>query len=219
MKLIRNRLFLATVCIIASAICVYSFLASNNSSDIQIYKFSTNISSGTEITENMITSISVSSKNMDDAIIDKDEIIGMYLTENVTQGQFVFYNTLSTSKSDDVSELEKLDGEHIAYTITIQNSASSVASKVQAGDVVSIYINTNGESILPNELEFVEILYATTSSGLENSDNSEETVSTITLIVNKEQALMLNEYEYNSQIHLALVHRGDDELKEEYLSK
>ncbi len=54
MKLIRNRLFLATVCVVLSAVCVWSFISSNTNEDISAYILNTNVSKGEEITIDML---------------------------------------------------------------------------------------------------------------------------------------------------------------------
>ena len=218
MKLIRNRLFLATICVILSALCVYSFLQSNISEDLTAYKLTYNVSKGTEITSDMLTPVTVGSKGMEDVITEQDEIIGRYSTYDLVKGQMIFDNSISETQKEVLQGFEKLDGEHFAYSITIKSLASSVTGKVQAGDVVSVYVNTNGESILPLELKYVEVLNASTSVGTEKTQNSEENISTVTFVVNETQAKLLNEYEYTSNLHLALVHRGEDEKKQEYLS-
>ncbi len=54
MKLIRNRLVIATFCVVLSAICVYSFIASTTNEDVTAYKLTQDISKGEQITSDMI---------------------------------------------------------------------------------------------------------------------------------------------------------------------
>ncbi len=218
MKLIRNRLFLATICVLCSALCVYGFLAQNQSEDITVYKLNTSISKGTEITNDMLISVEVGTKGMENIIAEKDNIIGSFASCDLVSGQFVYETSITQTET--LMGIEKLDGTNFAYTISAGSLASSLANNIESGDIVSIYVNTNGLSVLPNELKYVEVLYSHTSTGAEKTPNSEESVSAITFIVDESQAKLLNEYEYTSNIHIALVYRGDDEeIKENYLSK
>lgn len=218
MKLIRNRLFLATICVVLSALCVYSFLQSNTSEDVTAYKLNTNISQGTQITDEMLTSVTIGTKGMDDVVLDENEIIGSYAATDLANGQIIIDTLLVDTQADVIQGFDKLEDGKIAFTISSSSLASSVANKLQSGDIVSIYVNTNGVSTQPILLKYVEVLYVSTSTGADKTETDEESISVITFIVNEEQALLLNEYEYTSNLHFALISRGDETLKQEYLT-
>ncbi|WP_249030156.1 Flp pilus assembly protein CpaB [Tannockella kyphosi] len=218
MKLIRNRLFLATICVVLSALCVYSFLQSNTSEDVTAYKLNTNISQGTQITDEMLTSVTIGTKGMDNVVLDENEIIGSYAATDLANGQIIIDTLLVDTQADVIQGFDKLEDGKIAFTISSSSLASSVANKLQSGDIVSVYVNTNGVSTQPILLKYVEVLYVSTSTGADKTETDEESISVITLIVNEEQALLLNEYEYTSNLHLALISRGDETLKQEYLT-
>lgn len=218
MKLIRNRLFLATICVVLSALCVYSFLQSNTSEDVTAYKLNTSISQGTEITSEMLTPVTVGTKGMEDVVLDENEIVGSYAAYDLTSGQMVIESLLAEAQSDVIQGFDKLTDGKVAFTISTSSLASSVANKLQSGDIVSVYVNTNGVCTQPILLKYVEVLYSSTSTGADKTETDEDDISVITLIVNEEQALLLNEYEYTSNLHLALISRGDETLKQEYLT-
>lgn len=218
MKLIRNRLFLATICVVLSALCVYSFLQANTSEDVTAYKINTEVTKGTEITKDMLTPVTVGSLGMDNVVFDEGEIVGKYSAYDLTAGQMVIDTLLADTETDVVKGFDKLEDGKVAFTISTSSLASSVANKLQSGDIVSVYVNTNGVSTQPILLKYVEVLYSSTATGADKTNTDEESISAITLIVNEEQALLLNEFEYTSNLHLALVHRGEDEMKSEYLS-
>ncbi|MFI3326871.1 MAG: SAF domain-containing protein [Clostridia bacterium] len=219
MKLIRNRIFLATICVIISAVCVLSFLKTNNSEDITAYKLISNTSKGTQITEQMIEEVTVNSTGMDEVITDKTEVIGKFSSYDLISGQFIYENSIVDTQNEVLQGLEKVADGQIAYSISVKSLASSNSNKILSGDIVTIFVNLNGESIQPIELKYVEVLNATTSEGLEKTETTAESISTLTMLVTEEQALLLNNYEYSGQIHLALVHRGEDDTKQSYLEE
>lgn len=220
MKILKNRIFLALICVLLSAVCVYSFLLANSSEDITIYKLKSDVSQGAVITADMIESVDVGSKGLDNVITDKTEILNKYATEDLLEGQFIFINSVSEKEEEQKVGLEKLDGEHFLYSISVKSLASSVSYNIQAGDIVSIYvIDDFGASYLDNALNYVEIYDVYSSSGTSISDNGDDAISTISFIVSKEQLEKIHEFEYTKQMHLALVYRGEDDTKTEYLAK
>ena len=219
MKLIRNRLFLATICVVLSALCMYSFLQANTSEDVTAYKINTEVTKGTEITKDMLTPVTVGSLGMDNVVFDESEIVGKYSAYDLTAGQMVIDTLLADTQTDVVKGFDKLEDGKVAFTISTNSLASSVANKLQSGDIVSVYVNTNGVSTQPILLKYVEVLYSSVSTGADKTDKTEESISAITLIVNEEQALLLNEFEYTSSLHFALVSRGDETVKQDYLAK
>ncbi len=219
MKLIRNRLFLATICVVLAALCVYSFLQVNTSENVTAYKITHDISQGTKITSEMITSVTIGTQGMENVVLDESDIIGSYAVNDLTSGQMVIANLLADNQTEVIQGFDKLEDGTVAFTISTSSLASSVANKLQSGDIVSVYVNTNGVSTQPILLKYVEVLYSSTSTGADKTEIDEESISVITLIVNEEQAMLLNEFEYTSKLHLAFVHRGDESIKQELLEQ
>jgi pilus assembly protein CpaB len=70
-----------------------------------------------------------------------------------------------------------------------------------------------GETIIPPELQYVEIITVTADSGYdantrEASEDEKELPSTVTFLVTTEQSKVLAGLELDSRIHLSLVYRG-----------
>ena len=73
-----------------------------------------------------------------------------------------------------------------------------------------------GETVIPAELQYVEVISVTASSGYDANtgeaiEDEKELPSTVTLLVTTEQAKVLAELEQESELHLALVYRGTPE--------
>ena len=91
----------------------------------------------------------------------------------------------------------------MAISVTIPTFAKGGSGKVEAGDIIMLFATDKdtGETTQPPELKYVEVLAATQSSGADKEyqapqddeeENPEESLpSTITLLVNTEQAQIL----------------------------
>ncbi|MFI3327384.1 MAG: Flp pilus assembly protein CpaB [Clostridia bacterium] len=198
---------------IISAICVFSLVKTEETETITAYKITSDISKGTAITDEMISQITVNANGMSEVITDETDIVGKYASYDLISGQFVYENSVADSQSEVLEGMEKVADGKIAYSISVKSLASSTSDKILSGDIVTVFVNLNGESIQPIELKYVEVLSATTGDGLEKTSSSGESISTITFLVTEKQALLLNEYEYSASMHLALVHRGEDDVK------
>jgi pilus assembly protein CpaB len=94
-----------------------------------------------------------------------------------------------------------------------------LSAKLQAEDIITL-ISTNNDTkatVIRDELRYVEVLAVTMPSGSDmtyqqarekSEEDKDELPTTLTLLVNIEQARVIAELEANSRIHAALVYRG-----------
>ena len=79
-----------------------------------------------------------------------------------------------------------------------------------------------GETAIPPELQYVEVISVTASSGYDANTgevvDEKELPSTVTLLVTTEQAKVLAELEQDSELHLALVYRGTPENAAKFIA-
>ena len=91
--------------------------------------------------------------------------------------------------------------------------------QLESGDIVSVLVadyQGMGETVIPPELQYVEVISVTASSGYDANtgeavEDEKELPSTVTLLVTTEQAKVLAGLEQESELHLALVYRGTPE--------
>ena len=114
--------------------------------------------------------------------------------------------------------MTKLNGENRAISVSIKSFAAGLSGKLENGDIISLIANDvgmNRETLLLPELQYVEIIATTTSSGKDNDvqEQGEDTdlASTITLLASPEQSRLLAELERNGSLHAVLVYRGNTE--------
>ena len=87
-----------------------------------------------------------------------------------------------------------------------------------------VYENDTSRAIMPGALTYVRVITTTTAEGADkdeltvNEDGTYELPSTVTLLVNREQAKLLVEYENSGKIHADLVFRGDEATAQKFLA-
>lgn len=123
--------------------------------------------------------------------------------------------------------LYSLDGTKQAISVTIKSFATGLSGKLQSGDIVSVIVADyleSGETIVPPELQYVEIISVTASTGYDANtgedaaEDEKDLPSTVTFLVLPEQAKVLAELEQDSKIHLALVYRGTQDAAAEFIA-
>ena len=80
----------------------------------------------------------------------------------------------------------------------------------------------DGETTIPAELQYVEIISVTASTGYdantgEATEEEKELPSTVTFLVLPEQAKVLAELEKDAKLHLALVYRGTTDGAKQFI--
>jgi len=235
MKIFKNRTVVGLLCIILSLVICFGLTPLFNNavkSKINIVRVSGSISKGEVITEDLIEAVEVGGFNLPDNVIKtKEEVIGNYAMVDMRKGDYLFPSKLSSSPLAEFEYLTELDGTKQAISITISSFAAGLSGKLEAGDIVSLIsvdYNNMGITEIPEELRYVKVLAATTSSGLDKEiveskvskeEEENELPSTITLLVNTEQSLKLADIEKKGKIHIALVYRGSETNSNKFLEE
>ncbi len=118
-----------------------------------------------------------------------------------------------------------MDGTKQAISVTIKSFAVGLSGKLESGDIVTVIVadyQGKGETAIPPELQYVEVISVTASSGYDANTgevvDEKELPSTVTLLVTTEQAKVLAELEQDSELHLALVYRGTPENAAKFIA-
>ena len=153
--------------------------------------------------------------NVSGAITEKEKVVGKYTTTQIYKDDFIVDGKLSDSPTN--SNLYALNDGEEAISITVKDLASCVTGKLIEGDVVSIYYyDTTEKKVIENPLlKYVEVLATSNSSGVDVStaamdENQDDNIpTTLTLKVSREQAEALTKMEYEGNIHVTFVARGE----------
>jgi pilus assembly protein CpaB len=229
LKIFRNRTVIGVLCILLALIICFGVtpLFSRSASEkTEIIRVTKDIKEGDEITAEMVQTVEVGAYNLPQNLMtDKKEIVGKYATADLAVGDYILSSKLSTVPAAENAYLYNLDGTKQAISVTIKSFATGLSGKLESGDIVTVIVadyQGKGETAIPPELQYVEVISVTASSGYDANTgevvDEKELPSTVTLLVTTEQAKVLAELEQDSELHLALVYRGTPENAAKFIA-
>lgn len=229
MKLWKNRTVLGIFCIAVSLIICFAITPLVNaglSQKATIVRFTKPVKAGEEIQKNMLQETEVGGYNLPENVIrSMEEAEGKYLTADVYPGDYLVAEKVSAEPAAENKYLYSLNGEKQAMSITISTFAEGLSGKLKSGDIVSViapdYLGS-GETVIPAELKYVEVIAVTAKSGYdanteEKAEEEKELPSTVTVLVRPKQSRLLARLEAEGEIHLSLVFRGESEKAAEFI--
>lgn len=229
MKIFRNRTVIGVLCILLALIICFGVTPLFNrsaSEKTEIVRVTKDIKEGDEITAEMIQTVEVGAYNLPQNLMtDKKEVVGKYATADLAAGDYILSSKLSAVPAAENAYLYNLDGKKQAISVTIKSFATGLSGKLESGDIVTVIVadyQGKGETAIPPELQYVEVISVTASSGYDANTgevvDEKELPSTVTLLVTTEQAKVLAELEQDSELHLALVYRGTPENAAKFIA-
>lgn len=229
MKIFRNRTVIGVLCILLALIICFGVtpLFSRSASEkTEIVRVMMDIKEGDEITAEMVQTVEVGAYNLPQNLMtDKKEVVGKYATADLAAGDYILSSKLSAVPAAENAYLYNLDGTKQAISVTIKSFAVGLSGKLESGDIVTVIVadyQGKGETAIPPELQYVEVISVTASSGYDANTgevvDEKELPSTVTLLVTTEQAKVLAELEQDSELHLALVYRGTPENAAKFIA-
>ena len=229
MKIFRNRTVIGVLCILLALIICFGVtpLFSRSASEkTEIVRVTMDIKEGDEIPAEMVQTVEVGAYNLPQNLMtDKKEVVGKYATADLAAGDYILSSKLSAVPAAENAYLYNLDGTKQAISVTIKSFAVGLSGKLESGDIVTVIVadyQGKGETAIPPELQYVEVISVTASSGYDANTgevvDEKELPSTVTLLVTTEQAKVLAELEQDSELHLALVYRGTPENAAKFIA-
>ena len=229
MKIFRNRTVIGVLCILLALIICFGVtpLFSRSACEkTEIVRVTKDIKEGDEITAEMVQTVEVGAYNLPQNLMtDKKEVVGKYATADLAAGDYILSSKLSAVPAAENAYLYNLDGKKQAISVTIKSFATGLSGKLESGDIVTVIVadyQGKGETAIPPELQYVEVISVTASSGYDANTgevvDEKELPSTVTLLVTTEQAKVLAELEQDSELHLALVYRGTPENAAKFIA-
>ena len=229
MKIFRNRTVIGVLCILLALIICFGVtpLFSRSASEkTEIVRVTKDIKEGDEITAERVQTVEVGAYNLPQNLMtDKKEVVGKYATADLAAGDYILSSKLSAVPAAENAYLYNLDGTKQAISVTIKSFAVGLSGKLESGDIVTVIVadyQGKGETAIPPELQYVEVISVTASSGYDANTgevvDEKELPPTVTLLVTTEQAKVLAELEQDSELHLALVYRGTPENAAKFIA-
>lgn len=231
MKLFKNRTVLGIFCIAVSLLICFAITPLVNaglSKKVAIVRFNQMVQEGEQITKNMVDVVEVGNHNLPENVVrNLADVEGKYLTATVYAGDYILTDKISEEPSAENKYLYNLNGEKQAMSITINTFSEGLSGKLKSGDIVSViapdYLGS-GETVIPAELKYVEVIAVTAKSGYDanteeqrTEEEEKELPSTVTILVRPEQSRLLARLEAEGEIHLSLVFRGEAEKASEFI--
>ena len=231
MKLLKNRTVLGVLCIAVSLLICFAVTPLVNaglSQKTTIVRFVKDVKAGEEIKKGMLQEVEVGGYNLPENVLRSiTEAEGKYLTADVYAGDYIVAEKVADEPAAENKYLYNLNGEKQAISITISSFAEGLSGKLKSGDIVSViapdYLGS-GETVIPAELKYVEVIAVTAKSGYDantgeqmSEEDEKELPSTVTILVRPEQSKLLARLEAEGEIHLSLVFRGDADKASEFI--
>lgn len=225
----RTKVFWGVVSILLGLVVSFvgvPMLQSAVSKTEQTVCFAQDVRAGTKVTKDLLTTTDMSLYHLPTSTIHDPQVaIGQYVKTDAVAGDIVTTSRLSTDYPGLDPQLAKLPDGMMAISISLPDLAQSVSGKLRQGDVIQLFAvedNNSFTAVAPPELQFVEVLDATYVDGTDVQDNQNtaagesgqnDTLATVALLANEQQAACLAGLEKNATLHAALVVRGDDAAK------
>ena len=231
-KFLKNRIILGLICIVVSLLICFGITPMFNDalkSKVTLVRVTKEIRTGEQITDKMVTSVEAVGYNLPSNVIYKiEEVVGKYANADLYKGDYILKSKLSDTPMLRNAYLNKLNGENRAISVSIKSFASGLSGKLEAGDIVSLIaadVGSQRETLVYPELQYVEIIATTGSSGSDQNvqergnGEEEELASTMTVLASPEQSRLLAELEQTGKLHAALVFRGESTQAQKFLDE
>ena len=223
MRVLKNRTVIGVICIVLSLIICFvvtPLFQKTMSEKKEIVRVVKPIQSGEEITADMVKTVEVGSYNLpEDVVKQLDTVIGTCASADLAPGDYILTSKIAKEPASENAYLYHLTGEKQAISVTVKAFANGLSGKLKSGDIVSVIApdyKKQGMTVIPAELQYVEVIAVTANSGYDANTGEEleegadrELPGTVTLLVTPEQSKVLAELEADGKLHLSLVYRGD----------
>lgn len=223
MRVLKNRTVIGVICIVLSLIICFvvtPLFQKTMSEKKEIVRVVKPIRNGEEITADMVKTVEVGSYNLpEDVVKQLDTVIGAFASADLAPGDYILASKIAEEPAAENAYLYHLTGEKQAISVTVKAFANGLSGKLKSGDIVSVIApdyKKQGMTVIPAELQYVEVIAVTANSGYDANTGEEleegadrELPGTVTLLVTPEQSKVLAELEADGKLHLSLVYRGD----------
>ena len=233
MNFLKNRTVVGVICILLSLLICFAITPLFNAGitrKTDIIRVTQNITAGEQITKDMVQTVQVGGYNLPENVLKTEsDVVGKYANADLYADDYVLSSKVSGEPGGS-AYLSNLDGKKQAISVSVKTLADGVSGKLQPGDIVSVIApdyKKQGTTVIPQELQYVQVIAVTTSSGgdagtaktssSQSSDNESNLPSTVTLLATPEQSKILAELDADNDIHLSLIYRGSKESRDKFI--
>jgi pilus assembly protein CpaB len=204
MRLLKNRLFIGALCIIAALL--FSFVAlpalqgTGQGVYVNVIRLKDSVPAGAQITADMLETVKAPQNLVENGISDSSQAVGRYAKADLYAGDY-----LASGVSGQL-----LPGDIVTVIVTPKGSSNkALGVEPESSD------ESPSDAVIYPDLQYLEVCTATAADGSDahvkadpGKDEKNTLPVTISFYVNQQQALKLAEIEQEGIIHLAFVARG-----------
>jgi len=231
MNVMKNRTVIGVICIVISLIICFAVTPLFNkgmSQRVEIVRVVKEIRMGDQITRDQVKLVEVGGYNLPDDVVKQTEtVIGKFASADMVPGDYMMASKIAGQPAAENAYLYHLTGEKQAISVSVKSFANGLSGKLISGDIVSIVApdyKKQGLTVIPPELQYVEVIAVTASSGNDandgntsNVDSERELPVAVTLLVTPEQSKILAMLEADGKLHVSLVYRGTKENAQKFI--
>lgn len=241
----KNRKTIAIVSLIVGLILAAGLITLNviqNKQVTMVYMTTHPVNAGAYYTDDDIKAKQILKKDKLDGYIDnKEDIVGKIASVDLVANDIISKDKVSEYAENTDNQFLDIPSGKQAISFSVSGGADSVSNKLKVGDIIRIYNYQSGidggTAKMFDTLKYVRVA-SITSSGYQDvqnngndgtnaniSDTSSETektnssYSTITVIVTTKQAQDIIKIEKNGGAYVTLISRGNPEVAEQLLAK
>ena len=172
MKILKSRTVLGVICIVVSLLICFGVTPLFNkevSKKVEIVRVVKDIKIGDKITGDMVRTVEVGSLNLPSEVMkNKENVIGKYASADMAPGDYIINSKVADEPAAENAYLYNLSGEKQAISVSVKSFATGLSGKLKSGDIVSVIApdyQKQGETVIPPELKYVEVIAVTAGSG------------------------------------------------------
>ncbi len=190
-----------------------SEFSATNIIDIVVLK--EDVSKGTKITKDMLTTKSFKKDTLPDKYFENiDEVADKYANIDMLEDDIVteLKITDEATADTDTSYLQDIARGHVALAVSFTNYQETVGSRVEQGDVVTIF---GEDGAVDPDLIYVKVLAVQdedTKNIVVEEGKEENTISLVTFDLNIAQAEKVTKLAKTSNVYLGLAAKGGTEV-------
>jgi pilus assembly protein CpaB len=210
LKILKNRIFLSALCIIAAAAVSFVLLPrfyENKDATVMVLRASEDIPAGTKIEDKHLAKVEVGKLGLPEGVInDKTQIVGKIAQTDISRGDYFFSKKLGNFVADEILDRIARNNQRLV-TVSVLSIAAGLSSHLQSGDIVTVAVFMQKASSVENSRtqSTAEMRKQQKES---QSSSSDPVPRAVTLIVTEVQAEKLIEAEYTGKLHLIFEKRG-----------
>ena len=181
MQIFKNRIVIGVACIILSLVICFAVTPLFNrsiSEKTQIVRVVREIKKGEEITAAQVKVVEVGGYNLpEDVVRNPETAIGRYASADFAPGDYIIASKIADEPAAENVYLYSLNGEKQAMSVTVKAFANGLSGKLQSGDIVSVIApdyRKQGATVIPPELQYVEVIAVTANSGYDANTGERE---------------------------------------------